>query len=235
MHDFKIIEEPDLFKNARNPQGELGEELLGRMNEFHENLAQWGIKHLDISKSDIILDIGCGGGVNVKRFLNMTENRVYGVDYSQLAVEKSIELNQNAIDECRCEIIHGSVSDLPFKDSAFDIATAFETVYFWPDFAEDLKEVRRVLKDNGILLICNEAIPKKDDERQKELIKLLDMKIYSQEELTQYLYDAGFSKVKSFLNEGPDSVQIKVQVGFLQSPKNNFHNSEYNAYPKSDS
>ena len=200
-----IIENPDLLINARNPQGELGDELLDKMNINHEGLARWSLIHLDISKDDIILDIGCGGGVNVERFLKMTENKVYGLDYSELAVERSVKLNQTAIDADRCEIIQGSVSDMPFKDNSFDIVTAFETVYFWPDFENDLKEVLRVLKDDGTIFIANEALPKEDDERQKELIELLDMNIYSKDELIEYLNEAGFSNVTAYLKESKDS------------------------------
>lgn len=202
----RYIEDPDLFINARNPQGELGDKLLDWMGENHENLARWGVSHLDIGKDDVILDIGCGSGVNVSRFLEMTENEVYGIDYSELAVERSVRLNQKAISEKRCEIVEGSVSQLPFKDNTFDIVTGFETVYFWPDIVNDLKEVRRVLKDDGIIFICNEAIPKEGDERQKELMEFLDMNIYSEDELDEYLRQAGFSDVLSFLKEGPDSV-----------------------------
>ena len=209
-HKTKLIEEPDLFINARNPQGELGDKLLDWMTINHENLAQWGVSHLDISKDDIILDIGCGGGVNVERFLKMSENKVFGLDYSELAVKRSIQLNQTAVDEGRCEIIHSSVSEMPFEDESFDIVTAFESVYFWPDISNDLKEVRRVLKEDGIIFICNEAVPKKDDERQAELVELLDMNIYSDDELDEYLRQAGFSDVLCFLKEGPDSVTNEI-------------------------
>ena len=202
---IKIIENPDLLINARNPQGKLGDELLDKMNINHEGLARWSLDHLEISKEDAILDIGCGGGVNVRRFLEMTENRVYGIDYSELAVERSSKLNRAAIDDGKCEIIHGSVSDLPFKDNTFDIVTAFETVYFWPDFVNDLKEVFRVLKDDGIIFIANEALPKENDERQKELVELLDMNIYSKDELTESLNKVGFSNVTSYIKESKDS------------------------------
>lgn len=57
-----------------------------------------------------------------------------------MACEKSALLNEDAIREGRCEIILGPVSDLPFDDDSLDVATAFETVYFWPDFVNDLKE-----------------------------------------------------------------------------------------------
>ena len=208
-------EEKELIINARKPVGELGDKLLDRMNESHESLAQWGVSHLDISKDDVILDIGCGGGVNVERFLNMTENKVYGLDYSEIAVEKSTKLNQNAIDEGRCDVIQGSVSKLPFEDNTFDIVTGFETVYFWPDFVNDCKEVRRVLKDDGIMFICNEAIPDEEDERQKELIDLLDMKIFSEDEFDEYLREAGFSDIICFSKSGPDSVDRELVTGWL--------------------
>ncbi len=203
--NIKLIENPDLLINARNPQGKLGNKLIDKMNVNHEGLAKWSLSHLDISKDNVILDIGCGGGVNVSRFLKMTENKVFGIDYSELAVERSIKLNKSAVDEGKCEIIEASVSDLPFNDNSFDIVTGFETVYFWPDFVNDLKEVLRVLKDDGIIFIANEALPKEGDERQKELIELLDMNIYSQDELIEYLNMTGFSKVTTYLKDSKDS------------------------------
>ena len=213
--NIRSEEEKELIINARKPVGELGDKLLDRMNESHESLAQWGVSHLDISKDDVILDIGCGGGVNVERFLKMTENKVYGLDYSEIAVEKSTKLNQDAIDEGRCEVIQGSVSELPFEDNTFDIVTGFETVYFWPDFVNDCKEVRRVLKDDGIMFICNEAIPDEEDERQKELIDLLDMKIFSEDEFDEYLREAGFSDIICFSKAGPDSLNRELVTGWL--------------------
>ena len=213
--NIRSEEEKELIINARKPVGELGDKLLDRMNESHESLAQWGVSHLDILKDDVILDIGCGGGVNVERFLKMTENKVYGLDYSEIAVEKSTILNQKAIDEGRCEVIQGSVSELPFEDNTFDIVTGFETVYFWPDFVNDCKEVRRVLKDDGIMFICNEAIPDEEDERQKELIDLLDMKIFSEDEFDEYLREAGFSDIICFSKSGPDSVDRELVTGWL--------------------
>ncbi|WP_407413754.1 class I SAM-dependent methyltransferase [Methanobrevibacter sp.] len=195
----------ELLLNARKPEGELGSKLIDNMNKNHENLAKWSVSHFNISKDDIILDIGCGGGINVERFIKMTDNKVYGLDYSELACERSEKLNQKTIDDGRCEIIQGTVSDMPFEDNYFDIVTGFETVYFWPDFINDLKEVRRVLKENGILLIANEAQPIEDDERQKEFIELLDANIYSRDELNKFLKEAGFSKITFYNKESKDS------------------------------
>ena len=203
--NIRILEEPELLVNARNPKGELGGKLIERMNVNHEGLAQWSLSHIIISKDDKILDIGCGGGVNVYRFLQITDKMEYGLDYSKVACEKSRLLNEDAICEGRCEIIQGSVSEMPFGDDTFDIVTAFETVYFWPDFLNDLKEVKRILKDDGMIFIANEALPKEDDARQKELIELLDMNIYSQNQLEEYLHKAGYRNIISHVKDSKDS------------------------------
>ena len=202
-------EDEELLRNARKPEGELGDRLLERMNRSHEELAQWGVSHLDIAGDDVIIDIGCGGGVNVERFLKMTKDKVYGLDYSEVSVEKSSLRNHDAIEEGRCEIIQGSVSELPFEDNTFDIATGFETVYFWPDLANDLKEVHRVLKEDGIIFICNEV--SSDDgfsDDQKEISKSIAMNIYSDDEFEMYLREAGFSDVICFNEEEKDWVCI---------------------------
>ena len=56
------IEDKELIKNARKPVGELGHQILDRMNESHESMAQWGVTHFEINEDSKILDIGCGGG-----------------------------------------------------------------------------------------------------------------------------------------------------------------------------
>ena len=49
------------------------------------------------------------------------------------------------------------MSHLPFPDRMFDLATAVETHYYWPDLPADLREVLRVLKPGGTLVIIAES------------------------------------------------------------------------------
>lgn len=191
-------EEKKLIKNARKPIGELGLAILDRMNKSHANMAKWGISHLDIKHDDIILDVGCGGGVNVKYFSTIAL-KVYGIDYSDISVNISIKENSEAIKEGKVEIIEASVSNLPFDDNMFDIVTGFETIYFWPDFKNDLLEVKRVLKNNGIVFFCNEAVyDETASEKQREYAEFLDLNCFNEEILKNYLNDAGFKNIKIF-------------------------------------
>ena len=198
------VEDKELIINARKPVGELGQQILDRMNESHEKMAQWGVTHLDIKKDSKILDIGCGGGRNIQRFSQLIsdEGRVVGIDYSEVSVEKSFELNKEAIERGIVNVLHGSVSEMPFYDGTFDIVTGFETIYFWPDLINDLREVNRVLKKGGIVFFCNEAVYREGEmEKYDELVELLDMKIYPEEVLKESLEIAGFGDFKSYVND----------------------------------
>lgn len=209
----KTTEDNELIVNARKPEGELGDKLLERMNRSHENLAQWVCSQLNIEKNDYILDIGCGGGVNIKRFAEIIsdDGKVVGLDYSDVSVEKTTKLNEEFIKEGKVEVVEGSVSEMPFDDGTFDMVTGFETIYFWPNFIEDLKEVNRVLKKEGVLCFGNEA-RHEDGEMDKydDLIDLLDMKIYTDEVLEKSLESAGFKEIE--LNKNPDNSWICIKA-----------------------
>ena len=204
------IENKELIVNARKPVGELGHQILDRMNKSHENMAQWGVSHFDIKEDDLILDIGCGGGKNLERFAEqITTGKVVGLDYSEVSVEKSIELNRKAIDEGKVEVIQGSVSEMPFEDNTFNIITGFETIYFWPDFINDLKEVNRVLKKDGFVFFCNEAVYREGEmEKYEDLVELLDMNIYSEDVLKESLEKTGFKDFKAYINDENDWICI---------------------------
>ena len=208
------IEDKDLIINARKPEGELGSQILDRMNKSHEAMAQWGVSHFEIKKNSKILDIGCGGGRNIERFASQIskEGRVVGIDYSDVSVEKSIALNKKAIDDGIVNIFKGSVSDMPFYDETFDIVTGFETIYFWPNFINDLKEVNRVLKKDGLVFFCNEAVYREGQmEKYEDLIELLDMKIYSEDVLKESLEKTGFKDFKAYINEENDWICVTAR------------------------
>src|SRR5262249_18629150 len=107
---------------------------------------------------DIILDVGCGGGETIRKLAaSATQAKVYGVDYSEESVAASCRKNVRAIDAGRVEIQLGSVSQLPFADCMFDLITPGETHIWWPDLPGDMREIFRVLKPGGQLIIIAEV------------------------------------------------------------------------------
>jgi ubiquinone/menaquinone biosynthesis C-methylase UbiE len=147
-----------IFSNTRKPEGFFGRMMVNGMNGgSHARLAEWGMSYVDIANDWDILDVGCGGGANVARLLKRCpQGTETGIDYSPVSVKKSCEVNADAIASGRCKVVKGSAAQLPFNENSFDLVTAFETVYFWPEIEKCFAGVRRTLKDGGLILIVNE-------------------------------------------------------------------------------
>ena len=184
------------FQNTCRPQGIGGKIMVHMMNTGHSSMAEWGFAHIKIQSEDVCLDIGCGGGANIRKLLEKSPyGRVVGIDYSEISVEKSRKINKAGIESKRCEILQGDVMKLPFRDKTFDVITAFETIYFWSDISEAFKKVYKILKIGGTFMICNESNgenPK--DEKWTKIIQ--GMKIYNSEQIEKSLENAGFRDVK---------------------------------------
>ncbi len=119
------------FQNTCKPKGLGGSLMVNMMNIGHSPMAEWGLKHIKINKNDISLDVGCGGGANIKKLLEKSpKGKVFGIDYSEVSVRKSKKVNKFAVERKHCEILQGNVQELPFANETFDLATAFETIYF---------------------------------------------------------------------------------------------------------
>ena len=184
------------FENTRKPVGFGGKIMVAMMNLGHSPVARWGLRFLELAPDARVLDCGCGGGANIKRLLKKCpQGIVRGVDYSAVSVEKARNLNRTAIQKGRCAVWQGSVEHIIFAKDWFDVVTAFETVYFWSDLPQCLREVRRVLKPGGTFLICNESNGDTDkDEKWTEIIG--GMTIYKGSQLKAFLEQAGFQNIQ---------------------------------------
>ena len=188
-----------LFKNyvsqTRKPEGFLGKMMLGGMNSRHAKLADWGFKHLPAMTPENAVDLGCGGGRNAGVLLKKyPKAHVTAIDYSELSVRKAKDYNKAMIEAGRCEVLQGDVSDLQLPKETFDLATAFETVYFWPGLEKCFSQVAKVLKPGGCFMICNESDG--TDPVSLKFEKIIDgMKNYTAEEIEAALRTASFSEV----------------------------------------
>jgi len=188
-------------KNSRvnqcqNPTGWLGRLVLRNMNSRHSKVTDWGLSHASIGKQDIILDVGCGGGRTVSKLAAIaTQGKVYGIDHSAESVAMAVRTNKQWIDIARVEVWEASVSRLPFPESTFDVVTAVETHFWWPALPTDMREVLRVLKPSGRLIMIAEvyrgaeAFASKAVERYSEKT---GMALLSIEQHRELFTDAGY-------------------------------------------
>jgi SAM-dependent methyltransferase len=147
-----------MMRQVRKPSRWLGRSTVKGMNERHSPLTDWGLTHVEIKRQDAILDIGCGGGRTLNKLAHIApQGSVWGVDYAVGSFAASRAYNRELIAEGRVQIERASVSKLPFPDAQFNLATAIETQYYWPDLPGDMREILRVLKPGGKLVVIAES------------------------------------------------------------------------------
>jgi ubiquinone/menaquinone biosynthesis C-methylase UbiE len=188
------------------PTGWLGRFTLWRMNSSHSKLTDWGLAHISIQKHYTILDVGCGGGRTVSKLAAMaTQGKIYGVDYSEESVAATKSMNAQSIAAGRVEVRHGSVSQLPFSDGMFDLVTAVETHFWWPDLPGDMREVFRVVKPGGTFIIIAEVYKGANTTVSRLAEKYASqtgMTLLTADEHREFFANAGYSDVQVIEKHG---------------------------------
>lgn len=211
MKDINIQEEVTRLGNPRKPQGEEGRQMLRRMNDSHEAVTEWALSFFDFRESDRVLDVGCGGGATLARIArHIRTGQVTGVDYSPVSVALSREGNAAALQSGRVEVLEASVEHLPFEPERFDKIVTVESFYFWPDPADNLKEVRRVLKTGGTFLLVAD-IYQKEGLSQKSLDNIQQYRLFNPtpSEFEALFRQAGFAKVTLHTQPGTDWICVE--------------------------
>ena len=183
------------LNQTRKPEGTLGKLMLAGMSLGHASVADWAMSLLTIPEPREIVDLGCGNGRDVRELAKKyPASHVTGIDYSPLSVEKARNNNQAMIDAGRVSVQEGDVSNLTLDAGKFDLATAFETIYFWPGLAKCFGEVRKILKPDGKFMVVTES-DGRDKISQWFKARIDGMNTYTADEIESALKAAGFSSV----------------------------------------
>jgi len=176
------------FNQCAHPEGFLGRMMLRFMNFGHAPLTNWGLGFVDFKDQWTMLDIGCGGGATLKRLLKRSQNaKVYGIDISEESIAKARKVNAKKLDS-QVFLTQGSADQLPYDNQQFDLVTAVETIYFWPQLPKCLQEVLRVMKPGATFAIIIEVVD--GDSMWTNVVE--GMTVYSPEQLKTFLDEAGF-------------------------------------------
>jgi ubiquinone/menaquinone biosynthesis C-methylase UbiE len=173
------------------------------MNSRHSRVTEWGLGYVHIEKHFTILDVGCGGGRTLSKLAAQAgEGKVYGIDHSEESVAASKKTNARWIDMDRVEVRLGSVSQLPFPDGIFDLATAVESHFWWPDLPADMREIYRVLKPHGQFIVIAEIYKganttvAKLAEKNASRISRIGMTLLDVDEHRALFANAGYSEIR---------------------------------------
>jgi SAM-dependent methyltransferase len=189
-----------VVRQCRKPSWLPGRLFAMLMNSTHSAMTQWALGHLSLARDSVVLDVGCGGGRTIQQLALLSPaGKVSGIDYSAASVAVARRTNAQAISAGRVDIRVGSVSSMPYADGSFDVVTAVETHYYWPNLTADLREVRRVLRRGGRVAIVAEAYRGKRFGAVEVLVmRVLGSKLLTLDEHRAAFEGAGFEDVAVF-------------------------------------
>jgi len=138
------------------PSGLFGRWVTSRwLDRDNLMMNQVTLERLDIQPNDKILEVGFGSGYLLEQILSTKPcSHVAGVDLSIEMVRLVRRRLQMYISSGKVDIHEGSIEALSYDDSEFTKLCSVNTLYFWRDPIVALSECRRVLKENGLLVLC---------------------------------------------------------------------------------
>jgi SAM-dependent methyltransferase len=108
------------------------------------------VRSLPLPGGASILDAGCGSGRNVVEMAPFGE--VTGLESSPISLEVARSRGGG-------KIVEGSIETMPFRDGSFDLATCLDVIEHIEEDGSALRELRRVVRSGGFLLVTVPAYP----------------------------------------------------------------------------
>jgi len=137
------------------PTGLLGVVVGRLMAVKNAKMNEFAVEMLDIQPDDQALEIGFGHGRTIRMIAERAKaGFVAGVDLSDVMLRQATRYNLDLIVAGRTELCQGSVADLPYECARFTKVLAVNNYQFWPDAELNLEEMRRVMREGGLVVIC---------------------------------------------------------------------------------
>lgn len=160
------------------------------------------LKTLDLKPSDAVLEIGFGHGRAVEQAaMVVTSGKVVGIDFSETMVQMATRRCRRYIAEGRVKLDLGDSARLPYANAEFDKVYSVHTIYFWPNPLEQLKEIHRVLRAGGRLVL---GVRKKSLKAGTGNFPESIYTFYDTRQITEFLTSSGFTNVEAMDASGSD-------------------------------
>ncbi len=180
-----------IARHLRHPSGAFGRFVLFGLNRVNARMIRSAIEWGALMPGERFLDIGFGGGIGFALAARRLrgEGCMIGVEPSPTARASALRRYRRWVESGFLHILDGDAADLPLEDNSADCIITVNTIYFWPDAAAGLAEIRRVLRPGGRFVL---AVYTEEQLRAIGLTRF-GYTIRSEEELKALLDDAGFT------------------------------------------
>jgi ubiquinone/menaquinone biosynthesis C-methylase UbiE len=177
----------------KKPYGFFGRILARSMAWSHRDFYKNTSKVLNLTKDDTYLEIGFGSGLFIKKYVSNV-SKIAGLDHSGDMVKLANKINRKLVNRGKAEFKQGDVSSLPWADNEFSIVVIIETFFFLSEPEQLLKEIYRVLKPGGRVVI-EMSYSKDDGVDHTKHIKKMNLRLYNGEEMKKLLKESGFTDI----------------------------------------
>lgn len=145
-----------------------------------------------------MLDIGCGlGGVDAYLAQKHPGSRITGIDPVERMIKQAQQRTQEKKLDTNLKYVYTPKLPYPFKENSFDIAFSKEALLHCNDKESLFKEVFRVLKPGGFLIIVDWLFSERAEEETTTLFNIPTFSPATTKEYKQYLRKAGFSRIST--------------------------------------
>ncbi|BDG47262.1 class I SAM-dependent methyltransferase [Parageobacillus sp. KH3-4] len=175
----------NLFGRPSGFLGNIGGRIMAATNK---EINEWTVSLLDIRSNDTVLEIGFGPGIAAEKISSIIKEGMFvGIDPSEVMLSQAQKRNEAAIREGRVKLQLAAIEDIPVFNETFDKIFSINSIIFWEQPIERLKELRNLLKPNGLIAITLQP-------RSKGATN--EMARQEGEKLVQYLKAAGFTSIR---------------------------------------
>jgi len=194
-----------IARQLGHPSGIFSSLIALFLNRTNTDINQATVELLDIKSGDRVLEIGFGGGAAMEQMTRLVENGlVAGIDISDSMVKRAKNKFVKSISQGKVQIKKGDASQIPYQRGYFDKVCAVNTIFFWPEPVKCLKEMHRILKASGLIVLSVDA---KEDIEELPLTRY-GFVLYSDNELRNLLNEAGFVDIRVERRKGKSSTSV---------------------------
>ncbi len=201
-----------LARQAARPSGWFGRLLVGRiLNRANASLEDLGMDLIEVQPDSKILEIGFGNGRLIAKMAKYVRSgKITGIEISEEMIAAATRKISHLIESGKVELVHASVDSIPADNDSFDKIFTANTIYFWPDPDENIKEVLRTLRSGG-KFYCGLRL--KEELLRNRLVKSnleVFKNLYSRNDIREFLLRAGFSDVSVHMESGEHYMNVVV-------------------------
>ena len=198
--DLSQLPATEIAGQLARPTGDIGVAVGDYMTNLNSRLIGAAYTPLAPPAEGRLLEIGFGNGKLIASLLALAPGLTYtGVEVSLTMVREAKRANCALEDEGRVEFYLAAVDRLPFPDATFDRAVSVNSIYFWQDQLTGLREIRRVLRKDGILVLA--SMTRETSARSPTARPEYGFQVLDGESLTTLHREAGFNRIKCDIQE----------------------------------